>query len=154
MGNYAWSLVLRTAAHLKNTGSSCAFACGEWCSLICTPPGLAQTSTSILNGIVCRSIDASQWSGAEKPSGSKSDQRCCSCANCQTHSADTKLKRCARCKAVFYCSVQCQQRSWATHRTCCSAASRNTAPSCWRKLYRYNHELLRNTFLDPGLDRT
>jgi hypothetical protein len=117
----------------------------------------AQRCIEFHRGAACRSIDATQWSGAtDKRSSSwrMSDQRCCECASCQVHSANTKLKRCARCKAVFYCSVQCQRRSWASHRTCCSTASSTTAPSCWRKLYRYNHELLRNTFLDPALDRT
>lgn len=96
-----------------------------------------------------RSVDANQWDDAD---GKRALP--CECASCRTHAADTKLKRCARCKAVFYCSVQCQRRSWASHRGCCSSGSPTNAPSCWRRLYRYNHELLRKTFLDPGLDRT
>jgi hypothetical protein len=35
-----------------------------------------------------------------------------------------------------------------------SASAPAEAPRCWRQLYRYNHELLRNTFLDPSLDST
>lgn len=104
----------------------------------------------------CRSVDAGQWSSVagKRTPCDMTAQRRCECASCQAQSAGAKLKRCARCKEVFYCSVQCQRRSWTTHRACCSRAGLSKAPSCWRQLYRYNHDLLRNTFLDPALDHT
>ena len=32
-------------------------------------------------------------------------------------------KRCSRCKAVWYCSAECQKAAWAAHRTSCKACA-------------------------------
>ena len=39
------------------------------------------------------------------------------CTMCQQPGRD--LKRCARCKAVKYCSVECQRSNWSTHKLSC-----------------------------------
>uniref|UniRef100_A0A6U2IU73 MYND-type domain-containing protein n=2 Tax=Hemiselmis andersenii TaxID=464988 RepID=A0A6U2IU73_HEMAN len=32
------------------------------------------------------------------------------------------MKLCTRCKAVYYCSVECQRKSWGTHKKDCASA--------------------------------
>jgi len=43
------------------------------------------------------------------------------CANCNVSSAvtDTVFKQCSRCKAVLYCSRQCQLDAWKLHKSSC-----------------------------------
>eukprot|EP00966_Prymnesium_polylepis_P129783 3001320-Prymnesium_polylepis.4 len=39
------------------------------------------------------------------------------CANCGV--STLAAKRCARCMAVSYCSVECQQANWTQHKVSC-----------------------------------
>ena len=39
------------------------------------------------------------------------------CANCGLLTAE--LQKCARCRRVRYCSLQCQKLAWAVHRLDC-----------------------------------
>ncbi|XP_078544803.1 uncharacterized protein LOC144829487 [Lissotriton helveticus] len=39
------------------------------------------------------------------------------------------MKRCVRCRATFYCSKECQERHWPTHRNRCIIPSVNEVPS-------------------------
>ena len=39
------------------------------------------------------------------------------CATCQKQGTD--LKRCGACKAVYYCSVDCQSKDWQKHKLTC-----------------------------------
>lgn len=41
---------------------------------------------------------------------------------CYECDADTAPKRCGRCKAVYYCSTECQKKSWKSHKRECRAA--------------------------------
>ena len=48
------------------------------------------------------------------------DERTCHfCAKSQAQIAD-RLKRCDRCRSVFYCSVQCQRSDWSAHKKQCA----------------------------------
>ncbi|EGG21003.1 hypothetical protein DFA_00872 [Cavenderia fasciculata] len=47
------------------------------------------------------------------PIGSSLDKRC------QTCFKSTNLKKCGRCKQVFYCSKECQIKNWAFHQSIC-----------------------------------
>ena len=49
------------------------------------------------------------------------DPRVETCKACDT--SDARLSRCARCEAVFYCSVECQRAHWkAGHKHECKPA--------------------------------
>jgi hypothetical protein len=41
------------------------------------------------------------------------------CAACGAGAAACKLKKCAGCQAVLYCSPDCQQADWREHRRTC-----------------------------------
>ena len=45
------------------------------------------------------------------------------CATCGKHQTQLQLKKCGRCKAVFYCSVACQKNDWKQHKTECKKLS-------------------------------
>ena len=48
------------------------------------------------------------------------------CENC--HAKDCKLRKCARCRSVHYCSVPCQKRHWKKiHRYVCSKSTKELA---------------------------
>ncbi|KAK6173572.1 hypothetical protein SNE40_016997 [Patella caerulea] len=42
---------------------------------------------------------------------------CCLCRNCQQ--IFDKMKRCVRCKSVYYCSRECQLKDWINHKDNC-----------------------------------
>lgn len=43
----------------------------------------------------------------------------CAGPDCQTRAA--KMRRCKRCKAVYYCSTECQKKHWPQHKNACKA---------------------------------
>ena len=46
------------------------------------------------------------------------------CHNCHQESKDGKaLKRCIRCEEAYYCSKECQQEHWKTHKKSCKKAA-------------------------------
>jgi hypothetical protein len=51
-----------------------------------------------------------------------STHKCASCGR-RGSGSGVKLKPCSRCKAVFYCGVDCQRRHWKEgHKlSCCSS---------------------------------
>ncbi|KAG9322291.1 hypothetical protein KVV02_002224 [Mortierella alpina] len=51
--------------------------------------------------------------------------KCGHCAKTEMASG-ANLKRCAKCKSAFYCSRECQLKSWKSHKKECAAFSANT----------------------------
>lgn len=47
------------------------------------------------------------------------------CGRCNDHSKT--LKRCGRCKSIWYCSPECQRLDWKTHKEVCVPPSPNRA---------------------------
>lgn len=47
------------------------------------------------------------------------------CANCNTRGE--ALKRCSRCRAVYYCNKQCQRTHYAEHKTTCLSKAESEA---------------------------
>ncbi|KDR81037.1 hypothetical protein GALMADRAFT_241659 [Galerina marginata CBS 339.88] len=46
------------------------------------------------------------------------------CSNCQRPESDSvKLRKCAKCKMILYCSKECQTRDWPTHKSHCKIAA-------------------------------
>ena len=41
------------------------------------------------------------------------------CVVCGAHGANTTLRRCSRCRTSYYCSTECQQQDWPTHKLEC-----------------------------------
>jgi hypothetical protein len=46
-------------------------------------------------------------------------KRCIRCDKKPEDDIDVVLFRCSRCKRVAYCSVECQNKDWNTHRQFC-----------------------------------
>ena len=46
------------------------------------------------------------------------------CANCNK---TKKLKKCARCTIVYYCSTECQKSHWKTHKPNCLPQNNNAS---------------------------
>ncbi|KAJ1483376.1 hypothetical protein T484DRAFT_2591122 [Baffinella frigidus] len=42
------------------------------------------------------------------------------CAHCGTRPTGVDLKRCARCRQVFYCGAECQKAAWKGHKKTCA----------------------------------
>ncbi|KAH9896929.1 SET domain-containing protein [Cubamyces lactineus] len=53
------------------------------------------------------------------------------CSSCAAPATERGLKRCPKCKTVYYCNQECQNRDWAWHKRECSALQRwaASAPS-------------------------
>ena len=43
---------------------------------------------------------------------------CCQCIFCKKHS-EKVMKKCSRCKLVYYCDKNCQQSDWPNHKINC-----------------------------------
>ena len=41
------------------------------------------------------------------------------CAYCMAHEGNLKLRKCAQCRAVVYCSAECQKKHWKVHKQQC-----------------------------------
>jgi len=44
-----------------------------------------------------------------------------SCSQCLKPNSDDTFRRCSKCKAVWYCSQECQKLAWPQHKTTCKA---------------------------------
>ncbi|KAI0088827.1 SET domain-containing protein [Irpex rosettiformis] len=53
------------------------------------------------------------------------------CSHCSGPPQHGALKRCTRCRAIWYCDAECQNKDWAYHKTECEALQRwaTMAPS-------------------------
>jgi flagellar biosynthesis/type III secretory pathway chaperone len=47
------------------------------------------------------------------------------CQCCSKISETTKFKRCAQCKEVAYCTVECQKKDWLIHKEFCLKNKKN-----------------------------
>lgn len=47
------------------------------------------------------------------------------CAHCGVHGRNVRLRQCAICKGVLYCSKACQHEHWKVHRNQCLTTSCN-----------------------------
>ena len=57
------------------------------------------------------------------------------CDVCRT---EGQMKRCARCKKAYYCSVACQKKEWKTHKPNClpaNSAVQDLVQACRRDLF-------------------
>ncbi|KAI8986911.1 SET domain-containing protein [Trametes punicea] len=53
------------------------------------------------------------------------------CSSCAAPASEAGLKRCQRCKTIYYCHQECQNRDWTWHKQECSALQKwaASAPS-------------------------
>ena len=42
------------------------------------------------------------------------------CTGCGTHDPGGRMRKCARCMLVRYCSPECQRAHWKTHKKVCA----------------------------------
>jgi hypothetical protein len=50
------------------------------------------------------------------------------CGFCKGRFLQDKMKKCGRCKSVYYCSADCQKSNWATHKPSCALPEPPTTP--------------------------
>ncbi|KAF2431375.1 hypothetical protein EJ08DRAFT_569061, partial [Tothia fuscella] len=72
------------------------------------------------------------------------------CSACKKTENEIHLLRCGKCKSILYCTPECQQTHWETHKPLCSSPQT-------RRIVGYNkpfHGLRNNTWLKgrPELD--
>ena len=58
------------------------------------------------------------------------------CAVCGKRGDGETIRRCSRCKAIRYCSRDCQERHWPSHKVTCrtgqtAGTSKEQASRCW-----------------------
>lgn len=74
------------------------------------------------------------------------------CAYC--HKTEEHLRRCSRCKRVFYCSKECQQKDWPSHKpTCQLPKSENEELSEQERMLKLHHQEFRSIISKYGLDK-
>ncbi|KAJ7090753.1 hypothetical protein B0H15DRAFT_244411 [Mycena belliarum] len=75
------------------------------------------------------------------------NQNTFACATCfKLEGPAVKLRNCARCNHVQYCSKECQKKDWALHKTGCSPSASNS-PS----ILKIAQIIFASTFLDMHL---
>jgi len=53
------------------------------------------------------------------PDDNKANMQTKCCHLCGGKDSKSRLKKCARCRAVYYCNAQCQQADWKCHKVSC-----------------------------------
>lgn len=56
---------------------------------------------------------------ADKPSDPLPLAHAIICQGCKQEKSQSELSACGRCKAILYCSRECQKAAWATHKLVC-----------------------------------
>lgn len=122
------------------------------------PGGRLTTSVSQLNVVVSTAGGASKMkyvAGRQEPSAAAG--HCGGCAARGEH-----FKFCAACRAVSYCSAECQKAHWKEHKAACRAAvaarehaklvTGNTAEGQLEQLAKKLHKHAAATKRDEGAD--
>ena len=108
----------RLAASLPGAAPDSAHAVAEITKFF--DSGRNEQSATEFEGMV-QDLVAGGYSGYSQHGGVHGQ-----CAACGAHAAAVpggRLKRCARCHSVFYCSERCQRRHWKRgHKTTCTAS--------------------------------
>jgi hypothetical protein len=71
----------------------------------------------------CSWLEA-EAAAAALPAGAAAARAVCAACGAAKASGGAKLRRCAGCRAVRYCSAACQKAHWREHRAACEAAQR------------------------------
>ena len=64
------------------------------------------------------SFTPTQESSTSMATGANSTNLIKRCGHC--NSTQEKMKRCSRCKSVYYCDINCQKTAWSKHKSSCS----------------------------------
>lgn len=107
----------------------------ETLALLAAPPArtLAQASAGVVaaraDGVVPGPSDADVAGPSQQRSGS-ADTAAAAAAVCEHCFAPREMRglmRCARCKAVRYCSRACQEAAWSAHKAACKRVAAQKA---------------------------
>ena len=58
-----------------------------------------------------------------------------SCAQC--HTTGFNLRKCSRCRLVYYCSKDCQAKNWPIHKSYCKYQEQNKTDDTEGKVNQY-----------------
>lgn len=79
---------------------------------VCTNQGCVLAAHQRMEGVMASLEKEDGVKGLQ----SKSRRDCCTCLK-----TATKILKCSRCKAAYYCSKQCQLKDWSVHKKFCKA---------------------------------
>ena len=77
-------------------------------------PATARTAAASASALIAAS---SERQGIKGPLGGAAADECAGCG--KARAAGTKLRRCSRCRLVFYCDTKCQRAHRRTHKPSC-----------------------------------
>lgn len=65
------------------------------------------------------------------------------CQLCDACHKPDSVKRCGNCKQVFYCSVECQKKSWPDHKITCGLSYTKYFAECKELLQAEDFEIIK-----------